>query len=213
MWARPPSRTPRQNTDPWVFGDAFRFSNCRQLTPAGNPSALQRLTPGSIILFGSTLDGQFVLDTVFVVADATPYTPRYSGEVAVDEAFRVCTIEPLTIAGRKDHSRSPFTLYRGATADTPVAGMYSFVPARPADSAAARFARPAIDLPGYVNAASRQSASGARTPCSVSTTRAVWDSVRDQVFDAGCVLGVWFPTPQCDDTTEMQPSTSSVCVC
>lgn len=32
------------NTDPWVFGERFRFSNCKQLTPHGRPSALQSLT-------------------------------------------------------------------------------------------------------------------------------------------------------------------------
>lgn len=62
--------------------------------------------------------------------------------------------------------------------------------------------------PGYVNAASRQSASGARTPCAVSTTRAVWDSVRDQVFDAGCVHGLWFPAPQGDPPVEPPQTTN-----
>ena len=51
----------RQNTDPWVFGDHFRHSNCgQQARPA-----LHRLTPGSIILFGSGLakTEEFIVDT------------------------------------------------------------------------------------------------------------------------------------------------------
>lgn len=47
----------RRNTDPWVFGDTFLYSNCRQLTPNRRPSALQRLPVGSLILFGSTVGG------------------------------------------------------------------------------------------------------------------------------------------------------------
>jgi hypothetical protein len=50
-------RRPRQNTDPWVFGDSFRFSNCRQLTPERNRSALQSLTQVRSLLFGSTIGG------------------------------------------------------------------------------------------------------------------------------------------------------------
>lgn len=55
----------RQNTDPWVFGDSFLYSNCKQLLakgPAGRrPSALQRLSIGSLILFGSVQGGHFVM--------------------------------------------------------------------------------------------------------------------------------------------------------
>jgi hypothetical protein len=60
-----PARTVKhQNTDPFVFGDAFLYTNCR------SPSAkLRRLTPGSVLLFGSGPGAGFVLDTVFVVAE------------------------------------------------------------------------------------------------------------------------------------------------
>ena len=36
----------RQNTDPWVFGSTFLYSNCKQLTPQLRPSALQRRRGG-----------------------------------------------------------------------------------------------------------------------------------------------------------------------
>jgi hypothetical protein len=43
-WCTPP-RGSRQNTDPWVFGEAFRYSNCRQLTAGHHrPSRMQQLT-------------------------------------------------------------------------------------------------------------------------------------------------------------------------
>ena len=66
VWHTPRHRVPRHNTDPWVFGKTFLYSNCKQFTPHGTPSALQSVTRGSLILFGSKLDHEFVLDTVFV---------------------------------------------------------------------------------------------------------------------------------------------------
>lgn len=65
--AAPPASddgTPAQNTDPYAWGDAIRYTFCRQ---PGN-GKLRRLGRGSVILFGSTLGDRFVLDTVLVVA-------------------------------------------------------------------------------------------------------------------------------------------------
>ncbi|MQA00931.1 MAG: hypothetical protein GEU80_16695 [Dehalococcoidia bacterium] len=192
VWERPRDRDARQNTDPWVFGDQFRYSNCRQLTYRSNPSALQSLAPGSIILFGSKLDRQFVLDTVFVVRDRRPYSPRDASTLDVDESFRICTVESLVTTGSGGDS---FTLYRGATLEAPINGMFSFVPAMFAGEADPRFARPAIELPGYVNPASAQAASGAGTTVEPTVIHEQWCRVRDQVLAAGCVLGVHLDTP------------------
>jgi hypothetical protein len=126
VWQRPAFSGPRQNTDPWVFGDCFRYSNCKQYSQR----ALRQVAPGSLILFGSTLDGKFVIDTLFVIRDSSPFIPN-GFPPDIDDAFMVCTIEAL----RKDVKAAGrcFTLYRGATFDTPVNGLYSFVPCRPAN--------------------------------------------------------------------------------
>lgn len=191
VWEEPATMSYRQNTDPWVFGETFRYSNCKQLTPRQNPSALQELTPGSVVFFGSKLDGQFVLDTVFVVKDAMPYTPNTPPPT--DEAFAVCTVGSLVTDGCGDY---PFVLYRGATFDEPVAGMFSFSPCRIAAGDDARFARPAISLPDYINPASAQSPSGARRPRTLEQASEQWLSVREQVLRARCQLGVSFETPR-----------------
>jgi hypothetical protein len=66
VWEHPKFSGPRQNTDPWVFGDCFRYSDCKQAAQ----KSLQTLPSGSVILFGSTLGlksetgPRFVLDTV-----------------------------------------------------------------------------------------------------------------------------------------------------
>ena len=193
VWERPPTLSYRQNTDPWVFGETFRYSNCKQLTYRQNPSALQSLTSGSVILFGSRLDREFVLDTVFVVQDAVSYVPHDPPET--EEAFRVCTMESLITDGCGDY---PFTLYRGATVEEPVAGMFSFSPCRDAAATDARFARPPVSLSAYINPASAQSPSGARRPQTIAQATRSWHSIREQVFLAGCELGVSFATPELD---------------
>ena len=64
------------NTDPYVFGDAFIYSNCRQ-TQGG---ALQKLNRGDIILFcSSKLNDNIVLDTVFVVGSREEYSVNAEG--------------------------------------------------------------------------------------------------------------------------------------
>ena len=63
-----------QNTDPFVFGNCFVYSCCKQFRPrSGHLTGLAKLDRGSVVLFGSQLHGRFVLDTVFVVSHWTDY--------------------------------------------------------------------------------------------------------------------------------------------
>jgi hypothetical protein len=194
----------RQNTDPWVFGACMIYSNCKQLGPRPHrrPNSLQRLSRGSVICFGSTIDRQFCIDTVFVVADAMPWTPEMAAALDLGDAFKVCTVESL-MTGHEDHNLS-LTLYRGATASDPVHGMFSFVPARRADVPDPRFPRPAIDLPSLVDPASSRSTRGSRKPLSVDHVRDAWDDVRRQVLAADLMLAVELETPPCEDDGIMQ---------
>jgi hypothetical protein len=199
VWEHPVDSEPRQNTDPWVFGDCFRYSNCKQ----DSQSALRRLVPGSILLFGSASrrDSTFVIDTVFVAGARCPFSPVEPPET--DDAFRVCTIESLGVSGG---AGKRYMLYRGATYEAPVDGMYSFVPCRRADREEIRFSRPSIVLPPrYVNPSSTQSPSGAGRPYAVAEVRELWEKVRKQVIVAGCHLGVHFSTPHFDHNPTEEP--------
>jgi hypothetical protein len=196
----------RQNTDPWVFGDCFRYSNCHQLNQGG----LRNLASGSVILFGSTLGltsnagPRFVLDTLFVVAEqGQRFIPTDPPDT--EEAFRVSTIESLATGGDANacgasnacgDANAWFTLYSGATYQTPINGTYSFVPCKRADREGFRFARPPLSLPaGVVNPRSWQSPKGAGRPLPRDEIRDLWTIVRDQVIAAGCLEGVHFSTP------------------
>ena len=213
VWERPRIRGFRQNTDPWVFGDCFRYSNCHQL----NQKGLRNLAAGSVILFGSKRPGkfEFVVDTVFVVVEhRQKFSP--ANPPNTDEAFRVCTIESLASGGDANtcgtssacgDANALFTLYSGATYEAPINGMYSFVPCRCADRENVRFARPAVSLPlEFVNPRSWQSPKGAGTPLSPHKIRELWTTVRQQVVNAECLIGVHFPTPREDKgATSEQP--------
>ena len=185
----------RENTDPWVFGEQFRYSNCRQLY-RGRPSGLQSLPRGSVILFGSRLSGRFVLDTVFVVADGFAATVDDHLDVDPDPLFRRNVWGSLTTDTTNGEGwlrSQEFTLYRGATPQNPVGGMYSFVPARPGGQD--RFARPAITSPGglrrpVVNPRNSRAPSGFRSADRIPLGQAamVWADVAATVARQGLVL-------------------------
>ena len=182
-------RARRQNTDPFVFGDAFLYSNCRQFTPTQHPSHMQRLARGSIILFGSTLDDQFVLDTVVVTGNATPYVigePDPGDDMS--EVFRAATLEPLAASKR---AGTAATLYRGVMHGPGQQEMFSFVPAA---GDGGPFARPVIELPPFVNPASWQSAK--TTAVSAAEARAAWDDVAGEVRAQGLDLSVFLAEPE-----------------
>ena len=179
-WETPQFGGFRQNTDPWVFGDYFRYSNCKQQSQ----NALLHLLPGSMVLFGSTRGGQFVLDTCFIAASSAPMLETQGD----DEVFDVCTINSLR------HGTSEFQVHRGATVTNPIGGMFSFTPCL-AGGETARFRRPIIELAPYVNPRSQQSPSGASVLRPPAEIRRAWDSVVEQVREEGLDLGVHMATP------------------
>ena len=191
-WTRPSSSGFLQNTDPFIFGGAFRYSNCRQNSPAGNPKAMQRLSIGSLILFGSSLGGRFVLDTAFVIGSRHPMSAATVADaVGSDAAFRAVVSDVLY---RDKYLAHQNTLFRGATPADAVGDMFSFFPCLPAEAAPVGFARPAIELPGYINERSLQSER--KTPVgSIDDVASAWRSVVDQVRDQGLALGVHAQTP------------------
>ena len=66
------------------------------------------------------------IDTVLVVADSLTYSAPEARRVLADaapEAFLTVTCGPLV-----DNEQASFRLYRGATPEDPVGGMFSFFP-------------------------------------------------------------------------------------
>lgn len=90
-----------------------------------------------MVIFGSRVNRKFVVDTVFVVAEAIPYTSpnvrRIVGQRVPEHAYSLS----LELVGP-----GAYTLYIGATYDNPVEDMFSFVPAAPSADYPLGFPRP-----------------------------------------------------------------------
>lgn len=123
----------RQNTDPFVFHEQFLYRCCQQTRKTGQ-TQLAHLLPGSIVLFGSRVNGQFAVDTVFVVESYKDYCDQIGG-MDFDRSLK----EYAEIVGvgfgmnepgyNKDNAR--MRLYYGASPNKPHEGMYGFVPCKP----------------------------------------------------------------------------------
>ena len=177
------------NTDPFIFGERFLYSNCLQPSRPG----LRRLGRGSVIALGSKRGG-WVLDTVLVVADYVDYVAPEAHLALADEvpeAFLAVTAGPL--AGNGDEAA--LRLYRGATPDDPVDGMFSFFPAMPAGRDA-RFERPAVELDARYF--TRTLAQNHKRSCGLRSgvLRALWERLAAQVREAGLVLGTYAEVPE-----------------
>ena len=196
-----PNDPPLMNTDPFVFGEHFFYSICKQNNKKG-PTAMQRLARGSVILFGSGRHrSQFVVDTVFVVADfidwnLSNYREKLKG-VVPPEYFHA-TLEPIAYEMKvRDLSPSQtFRLYIGATFEKPYEGMFSFFPCLPAKEGEANgFARPVLRRAGIITDNLTQGQRMNPQP-DVAAVRELWTDVARQVLDQKLRLGVHADLPK-----------------
>ncbi len=196
-----------QNTDPFVFGDVFLYSNCKQATKRGL-TQLAMLSRGSVILFGSCIArSHFVIDTVFVVDWWMKfYPPNYKSELA---GHVPKTFEDVTLSRIAHHTSTPFTLYFGATYNRRVGGMFSFFPCLPQSRCKRGFARPIVELPGQITNNLTQGKKMTVQP-ELADIEACWSAVVRQVMDKGLALGVaaTLPEQHIDSQTRIKASGS-----
>lgn len=183
------------NTDPFVFGDRFYYSNCRQ----GSLPSLRSLDRGSIILFGSRLNWEFVLDTVFVVDEAYPIAGE--GDLRHLRSHLPPAFFDVTL--RWFHEGAfPLTLYSGATPSARVDDMFSFFPAVPIAHMPNGFRRPSLALDGIISPGMTQGAKftssldGQLLNLNLNEVKRVWESVVKQVTGAHLCLGVCAELPE-----------------
>ena len=199
------------NTDPFIFGPRFLYSNCFQPSRPG----LRQLDRGSVIAFGSSkkIDGEWrwMLDTVLVVRDFKDYDASDARLALRDWApntFLDVTISPLTgDAGQANpegaglQEGADLNLLHSASTgerppDDPVDGMFSFFPARPAGGDMG-FARPFVDLPTeYINPRAFRSPKGLRRNRESDELRGLWGRLVAQVHVVGLVLGTHAELPK-----------------
>jgi hypothetical protein len=79
-----------QNTDPYVFGDFFKYAICSQ------NGIMCNLSNGSLILFGTTTNIGFLLDTVFVIKkNESAASVSNSNAINYTNVYREETLEQL----------------------------------------------------------------------------------------------------------------------
>ncbi|HTS05573.1 MAG TPA: hypothetical protein VMP68_08325 [Candidatus Eisenbacteria bacterium] len=201
FYVRPNSYTGRQNTDPFVFGGFF-YTGCQQNTCRG-ATQLRFLKRGSVILFGSWVDDQFVLDTVFVVDKWEDHNAHDFLRLKdlVPQTFWDVALQPWyqhndCAGSRVNPAPSSCRLYWGATSGKPVDGMFSFFPCMLADQAPRGFARPAIAIPGVITNQLRQGKRLNREGLTPRKVTEYWNRVRKQVESKGLWLGVHAEIPK-----------------
>ena len=186
FWYEPEPGRSLQNTDPLVFGDCFHYTVCRQ-HHNGRSTKLQQLASGSLILFGSSLRGRFVLDTVFVVDSWIDYDHPAAISGVISYSYETVTIKHLDPARRR--------LYSGASYDKPHYGMVSFMPCLPYEEGTRGFARPAISLDGLISNRLAMSFRRRVQPAP-SIVKRIWDEVVRQVREQGLLLGLAVDFPE-----------------
>ena len=139
-----PDETGRFNTDPFVFGDHFYYTNCKQ-NQKGHGKKMLNLPKGSIILFGSERNrADFVVDTIFVAMNSETVAEYKKHPTDYPDILRMATIDLSN--GLSDWNR----LYKGKMYD--FKNHYSeenpytfcFFPCR-TDCGSSGFERPVID--------------------------------------------------------------------
>jgi len=192
FYSYPKNGSDLHNTDPFVFGNQFLYSNCRQK----KDGQLQKLTPGSLILFGSHKDDHFVLDTVFVVAKSIQYntTQIETLKNKVPKAFFDVTLKQLKTDCCSDTKNNcvkvtDYVLYFGATFEAPVGGMYSYIPCLTYSGLDSSFQRPPILIEGIISNNLAQNFKLTKE-ISLEAVHEVWETVMKQLFDQGLQIGI-----------------------
>ncbi len=198
------------NTDPFAFGNQFYYCICKQ----GHYPSLGILKPKDIILFGSCLNGKFVLDTVFVIKKSRPYTLDGIKNLKKEynEAFYNASLSPLSITtpvqckkivddgryqlpncGDDKRDNKPTTsitnyqIYEAVMYDDKdeFDGMFSFSPACLLNNSSNGFARPNITVKDL-----SQSLNQGIKLLSSNTVADVWKDIADHVIKKGLLLMV-----------------------
>ncbi len=133
----------KQNTDPYVFGDRFYYSCCRQDNKRNEEKSFLHLNEGDLILFVSSWgkkekkNRMCVLDTVFVVGGRVlPGKIRYQSELntlraRVSPQYMNGVLLPICFGNKESNNTALNVLYYGRMYDcTNKDEMFSFFPCR-----------------------------------------------------------------------------------
>jgi hypothetical protein len=204
------------NTDPFVFGNRFYYTNCKQ-TENGKGLKMLHLDPNSIIIFGSEIDrSKFVIDTVFVVKSSSSVKDYRSETDDYPELLRKATIDsPIGLA---DWNK----IYAGKMHDIDsqfLEGsmeMFSFVPCM-VDCPKEGFPRPTIDVAKF----GLQKPGAGTVLQSINFERGFvespehnfWLDLISELASQGYSLGIKLDMPESNDTIDFPEYASATNNC
>ena len=205
----------RRDTDPFVFHERFLYRCCQQITIRGQ-TRLAHLLPGSIVLFGSRVNGLFAVDTVFVVGD--DFRDYYDQKGSMDfdpnlAQYAEIVGVGLDSSGSGNHSgcgnhsvcgnnQLKMRLYYGASPDKPYKGMYSFVPCKRLRGNEQGWARPTLtqddmrDIYADCITNNLQRSFKYCQNATLDSNIAAWTHIRTLFARRGYLEGVRFECPQ-----------------
>jgi hypothetical protein len=183
-----------QNTDPYIYGDFFKYATCKQT------GQLCNLYPSSLILFGSTYPelNAFYLDTVFVVKSGDPATNVCKTSASdYSLVYKEETLERLLNRSGNEylgpHPSPTKKLYHGQSWwDNQ--NYFSFVPSRiNNDHGGFERLKIALDNP-VLNLSRYQSGKSYLANCQLSP-EGVWKEIVKISFEQKYLLGIRFEEP------------------
>jgi hypothetical protein len=200
-----PASINAQNTDPFVFGNQYYYFICKQ----PHYTSLRNLVAGDIILFGSSKNKQFVLDTVFIIKNKLPYKfseltefrKKYNStfsevglgplensafvpqkEIIFQDSFCI----PISCDDKTDNCPvsgvNDYYLYEAVMYEDreKFDGMFSYAPCLANQVGENGFARPIINLPNIITSVLNQGLKITET----NSAKEIWKDVTNQVLSS-----------------------------
>lgn len=177
-----------QNTDPYVFGDYFKYCVCKQ------KGKLCHLDPNSLILFGSVYPPKFYVDTVFVVRDSLDSIQiQQNGAVNYTQVYKEETLNQLPEYLQTPHITSNNKLYHSQTW-WGNKNYFSFVPVK-LNHNGSGFERMFIELDNPLFALSQGYQAISYLPNCNLEPEALWLEIARLTVNQGFKLGIRFVEP------------------
>lgn len=177
-----------QNTDPYVYGDCFKYATCSQ------SGGLQNLYSDSLILFGTTKDAGFELDTVYIVKSyETAQSVFLNNAENYSIVYREETLERLEETYLGPNPSRQKRLYRSKTWWDDK-NYFSFVPCRIDDNKG--FEKALLLIPPFA----KQKVGHPYKQFDKTNHVKLWEFIVSEVLKQGFYLGIRFKEPDINNT-------------
>ena len=189
----------KYGTDPFIFGDHFWFTHCKQTY-----KSIRNLDENSIVIFGSERkqDNVFLVDTIFVIRR------RFSQKEIrenIDDYHYLLRRNNLELKNLiRNESKADYGFYQGK--NYAKNDIFSFVPARVFNRESIGHGRLELEATNEVHNFQKP---GAGSVCKITkefdnekSLKKYWDLLVDETFSRGFVLAFDFPMPEIRVSTE-----------